>query len=131
MQSAAGAVALVGRAALRVDIADESVLLVEEDGGAVGQYAVADRIAQLRIAGACVALTEAEISRSLRVEGRRLGDDADGADRRVLPQQRALWTSQDFHSIEIREVLVGHSRVREVHAVDQHADRGLQCVIAR
>ncbi len=54
--------------------------------------------------------------------GRFGGDIVDRASCRVLAEQGALWTLEDFHPLEIETRVAGLVRIGEGHFVDIHAD---------
>ena len=51
-------------------------------------------------------------------ERRRLRHDADDAGRRVAPEQRPLWSLQDFDALDVVELLYGSRRRRLIEFID-------------
>jgi hypothetical protein len=56
----------------------------------------------------------------------RVRDDADRAADGVAAEQRALRTLQDLDAVDVQQALVRADGARQVHAVDVHADAGIE-----
>ncbi len=53
-------------------------------------------------------------------------DDADRTADRVAPKERALWPFEDFHTLDIEQILIGAHGAREVDTIEIDPDSGVE-----